>query len=153
MKCIKNWLFRVIIIFPRSRRQTAIISPTYCKAENGSNLLEINNRFIYGKDVLHVKVPHIEGLRTPDIIEFARQHMEIDSYLPEYKTARYPSRRWIWDIGMERCSYNGFSCNCHRRNIYEICSDKDAGIRRWVLSEEAYAVQSSARVRHSDQGG
>ena len=69
-----------------------IISPTYCKTGNGSNLLEINNRFIYGKDVLHVKVPHIEGLRTPDIIEFTRQHMEIDSNLPEYKTARYPSR-------------------------------------------------------------
>ena len=150
MKCFKILLFRVIIIFPRSRRQTVIISQIYCKVENGSNLLEINNRFIYGKDVLHVKVLHIEGLHIPDIIEFARQHMDIDSFLPEYKTVRYPSRKWIWDIGMERYFYNGFSCNCLQRNIYEICSDKDAGIRRWVFSEEAYAVQSSTWVRHSD---
>ena len=48
-----------------------------------------------------MKVPHIRGLRVSDLIEFAEQHVEIKSYLPEYKTERFPSRQWVWNMSKE----------------------------------------------------
>ena len=44
-------------------------------------------------------VPHIEGLRIPEILEFARTYCEIDKYMPEYETDKYPSRKWICNVG------------------------------------------------------
>ena len=29
-------------------------------------------------------VPHIEGLRIPEILEFARDHFDVDKYMVEY---------------------------------------------------------------------
>ena len=49
---------------------------------------------------MHIKVPQIPGLRLPDIIDFAEKHIDIHSFLPEYRTFRYPSRQWVWNIGM-----------------------------------------------------
>ena len=46
-----------------------------------------------------IEVPHIEGLRIPEILTFARRHWNIDSYLPEYECEKYPSRKWIWNVG------------------------------------------------------
>ena len=57
-------------------------------------------RFIYGNKVVHIKVPQILGLRLPDIIDFAEKHIDIHSFMPEYKTFRYPSRQWVCNVGM-----------------------------------------------------
>jgi hypothetical protein len=46
-----------------------------------------------------VKIPHIEGLRTADIVEFASRHIDLKKYLPEYKTPRYQSRSWVCNLG------------------------------------------------------
>ena len=48
-----------------------------------------------------MKVPHIRGLRVSDLIEFAEQHVEIKLYLPEYKTERFSSRQWVWNMSKE----------------------------------------------------
>ena len=52
-----------------------------------------------GNEVNVVKVPHIKGLRITDIIKFAEKHFDIKSYLPEYKTERYPSRDYVCNVG------------------------------------------------------
>ena len=44
-------------------------------------------------------VPHIEGLRIPEILEFARDHCDVDKYMPEYQSDKYPSRKWICNVG------------------------------------------------------
>ena len=44
-------------------------------------------------------VPHIEGLRIPKILEFARTYIEIDKYMPEYETDKYSSRKCICNVG------------------------------------------------------
>ena len=59
----------------------------------------LNLKFIAWDHVKIIEVPHIEGLRIPEILEFAQRHWYIHSYLPEYEWEKYPSRRWIWNIG------------------------------------------------------
>ena len=49
---------------------------------------------------MHIKVPQIPGLRLPDMIDFAEKHIDIHSFLLEYRTFRYSSRQWVWNIGM-----------------------------------------------------
>ena len=34
-------------------------------------------------------MPHIDGLRIPEILAFAREHWEIDKYMPEYESDKY----------------------------------------------------------------
>ena len=46
-----------------------------------------------------VSVSQFEGLRILDILAFAWQHCDIDMYVSENKTDKYPSRQWIWNLG------------------------------------------------------
>ena len=52
----------------------------------------------YG-NINFVRIPYLPGLRTSDIVEFAEKHVDIRSYLPEYKKPRFPSRQWVCNLG------------------------------------------------------
>ena len=41
----------------------------------------------------------IEGLRIPDLLEFAEKHWPIEQFMPDYNCEKYPSRNWIWNVG------------------------------------------------------
>ena len=60
-------------------------------------------QFIGWNQIKIIEVPHIEGLRIPDLLAFARKHWDIDLYLPNYDWEKYPSRAWICNIGMNDC--------------------------------------------------
>ena len=55
-------------------------------------------KYIDGNNVKIINVPHIEGLRVPDLLEFASKHWDISRYMPEYECEKYPSRKWIWNV-------------------------------------------------------
>ena len=40
-------------------------------------------KFIAADRVKIIEVPHIEGLRIPEILEYAEEHCEIGNYLPD----------------------------------------------------------------------
>ena len=47
-----------------------------------------------------MQVPHINGLRIADIIAFAKDHFDIESYLPSFKDPnKLPDRSWVCNIG------------------------------------------------------
>ena len=54
---------------------------------------------MHGDKVKFAMVPHIEGLRIPEILDFARKHCEIDRYMPDFEPDKYPSRKWICNVG------------------------------------------------------
>ena len=102
---IKAWgipkvdIARKLLLTKRSRYQQWLHC-WYNAGKKKVGFCEWEDRFIYGGDVVQVRIPHIKGLRVADIIEFAKKHIDIMTYLPEYKTERYPSRSWIWNLGI-----------------------------------------------------
>ena len=46
--------------------------------------------------------PHIQGLRVFQIINMAKQHCDIDLYLPELKDDKLPSREFVVNVGKYR---------------------------------------------------
>ena len=49
-------------------------------------------------DVRTINVPHYEGLRVADIIDFAMQHSEFDKYLPDGKERRQLPREFVANV-------------------------------------------------------
>ena len=54
--------------------------------------------FLYSKDVKWVKVPHIKSLSIQDILNFAKEYTDIESYLPNYNYDKFPNRDWLCNI-------------------------------------------------------
>ena len=49
-----------------------------------------------------MQVPHINGLKISDIITFAQNHFEIETYLPSFKDPnKLPDRSWVCNIGKQ----------------------------------------------------
>ena len=55
-------------------------------------------KFLYSKDVKWVKVPHIKSLSIQDILNFAKENTDIESYLPNYDYDKFPNRDWLCNI-------------------------------------------------------
>ena len=45
-----------------------------------------------------MKVPQIEKLSIKDIMKWAYENTEIDSYLPTYEYNKYPKQDWFWNV-------------------------------------------------------
>ena len=45
-----------------------------------------------------IKVPQYEGLTVKQILAFAQQHAEIQTYLLEYQYDKIPNREWVWNV-------------------------------------------------------
>ena len=56
-------------------------------------------QYVPGNKVNFIEVPHIQGLRIPEILNFTGKHWKIEQYIPDYETDKYPSRKWIWNVG------------------------------------------------------
>ena len=56
------------------------------------------NKFLYSKDVKWVKVPHIKSLSIQDILNFAKEYTDIESYLPNYNYDKFPNRDWLCNV-------------------------------------------------------
>ena len=55
-------------------------------------------KFLYSKEIKWVKVPHIKSLSIKDILSFAKDNSEIDSYLPSYDYNKFPNRDWLCNV-------------------------------------------------------
>ena len=55
-------------------------------------------KFLYSKEIKWVKVPHIKSLSIKDILSFAKDNSEIDSYLPSYDYNKFPNRDWLYNV-------------------------------------------------------
>ena len=40
----------------------------------------------------------MEGLRTKDILQWAREKMDIDRYIPDYEYQKKPNREWFTSL-------------------------------------------------------
>ena len=57
---------------------------------------------MYASNINFVRIHHLTGLRTSDIVEFAERHVDVRSYLPEYKSNRFPLRQWTYNLGKHK---------------------------------------------------
>ena len=55
-------------------------------------------KFLYTKNVIVVKVPYFKGLSIYEIIVWAKNNSDIDSYLTTYSYHKYPDRDWICNV-------------------------------------------------------
>ena len=62
------------------------------------NIMRGFKKFLYTKNAKVVKVPHIKGLSIKEIIAWAKDNSDIDSYLPTYSYRKYPGRNWICNV-------------------------------------------------------
>ena len=42
-----------------------------------------------------MKVPHIKSLSIQDILSFAKEYTDLESYLPNYNYGKFPNRDWL----------------------------------------------------------
>ena len=56
-------------------------------------------QYVPWNKVNFIEVPHVQGLRIPEILEFAGKHWKIEQNIPDYETDKYPSSKWIWNVG------------------------------------------------------
>ena len=66
---------------------------------------------MYASNINFVRTPHLPGLHTSDIVEFAKRHVDIRSYLPEYKSNRFPLRQWVFNLGKHKRVCNNVVAN------------------------------------------
>ena len=45
-----------------------------------------------------MKVPHIKSLSIQDILNFAKENIDIESYLPNYNYEKFPNRDWLCNV-------------------------------------------------------
>ena len=55
-------------------------------------------KYVDWNKVRIIEVPHIEGLRIPDLLKFAEKHWAIEKYMPDYQCEKYPSRKWVCNV-------------------------------------------------------
>ena len=55
-------------------------------------------KFLYWKQILTVKVPHIDSLSIKQVLNFAKEWTNINDYLPTYKYNKLPNRDWLWNV-------------------------------------------------------
>ena len=56
-----------------------------------------DKKLLKSNDVKVCSVPHIDGLKISQIINFWKQHANISLYLPDYGYTKYPNRVWLWN--------------------------------------------------------
>ena len=57
-------------------------------------------KFVKASRLKVLQVPQIKGLKTIDIVNYARTQFNIDEYLPKFKNQeKLPDRSWVWNIG------------------------------------------------------
>ena len=42
-----------------------------------------------------MKVPHIKSLSIQDILNFAKEYTDLESYLPNYNCGKFPNMDWL----------------------------------------------------------
>ena len=55
-------------------------------------------KFLYSKDVSVIKLPQIKSLSIKEILVFAKEHTNIEDYLPKYKCNKLPNRDWLINV-------------------------------------------------------
>ena len=60
--------------------------------------LYLTREYVEWSKIKIIELPHIEGLRIPDQLEFGSKHWAFNKYMPEYEYEKYPSRKWIWNV-------------------------------------------------------
>ena len=60
------------------------------------DIMTDSKKYLYWKNINTIKVPHIKSLEIKNIITFARQHCQVDNYLPVY--SKLPNREWLCNI-------------------------------------------------------
>ena len=74
-------------------------------------------KFLYCKSILTVKVPHLKTLSIKEILNFARNKIEIDYYSSVYKYTKFPDREWLYNV-INTIANNEFSIfiSCAMKN-------------------------------------
>ena len=68
-----------------------------------SQILMGDKKAMKWKDIKVCTVPHLKGLTIADLLQFARNHVQIDDYIPSYEYSKNPNRDWICNIINTAC--------------------------------------------------
>ena len=99
-------------------------------------------KFLKNSQIKTMQVPHSEGLWMRTIMNFARQKLDIDKYLPVFKRSdKVTDQEWTWNMGMRWVIllYNEFPNSNRIQKVYYGSSFKEWGKifdenRRWDRS-------------------
>ena len=61
-------------------------------------ILTGKKKYFINKGILVKRVPQIDNLRVKELISFAKQNIEIESYLSDYDYYKVPQREWLCNI-------------------------------------------------------
>ena len=68
-----------------------------------SQILVGDKKAMKWKDIKVCTVPHLKGPAIADLLQFARNHVQIDDYIPCYEYSKNPNRDWISNIINTAC--------------------------------------------------
>ena len=54
--------------------------------------------YVKCSEVKVIRVPHLKGLMVKDILHMARERVDIDRYIPDYKYQKEPNRKWFVNL-------------------------------------------------------
>ena len=70
-------------------------------------------------DVVMTHAPQIPGQNVNQILEESMRHTNIDSYMPDLKDRKFPSRDFVINVGIDNFMHNVDSEYSHPRSIAE----------------------------------
>ena len=68
-----------------------------------SQILVGDKKAMKWKDIKVYTVPQLKGLTIADLLQFARNHVQIEDYIPSYVYSKNPNRDWICNIINTAC--------------------------------------------------
>ena len=121
---------------------------------NSSYLKDIvrgSKLFLYNKNVKVTKVPQIKDLYIADLLKWGRDNTNIDSYLPEYKYAKYTNRDWLWNI------LNTIANDEFQNFVKAVCKNREQVLvlnmgLQWVAIPEIAKIFSSSQNVSYEKG-
>ena len=102
-------------------------------------------------EVKVIRVPHLEGLRTKDILQCARERVDIDRYIPDYEYQKEPNRKWFVNLVntfLEE-DYREFINDKWRSSERKVINNKNLGI---TAKEEFIEIFKNSRSVSTSRG-
>ena len=89
VRCTKCWVSKEAFFFLQLLTQLRAILEQYWLETN------IMSKW---SEVKVIKVPHLQGLKVKDILNWARKRVEIDRYILDYDYQKEPNREWFVNL-------------------------------------------------------
>ena len=102
-------------------------------------------------EVKVIRVPHLEGLRTKDILQWARERVDIDRYISDYEYQKEPNREWFVNFvnTLLEEDFREFINDKWRSRERKVINNKNLGI---TAKEEFIEIFKNSRSVSTSRG-